>query len=84
MEQSRQEPNSRSDGQEIPHRLFNPKVHYRVHKSLPLDPILQMNPPHTLEPYVFIIHYNIVPSACVKELGRTNRKEKVIERVLRY
>jgi hypothetical protein len=22
--------------------------------------------------------------ACVKELGRTNRKEKVIERVLRY
>jgi hypothetical protein len=23
-------------------------------------------------------------AACVKELGRTNRKEKVMERVLRY
>jgi len=28
--------NSRSDGHEIPHSLWKPKVHYRVNKSLPL------------------------------------------------
>jgi hypothetical protein len=34
------EVNSHSASQEIPHLLWNLKVHHCVHKSLPLDPIL--------------------------------------------
>jgi len=46
---SASEADSRSAGQEIPHRLQNPKVRYRVHKGTPLDPIpSQMNPIDTI------------------------------------
>jgi hypothetical protein len=47
-----QNPSSEADShpaiQKILRLLFNPKIHFRVHMSRPLDLILsQMNPVHT-------------------------------------
>jgi hypothetical protein len=58
-ERSPLESNSRSASQEILHVFCNKNVHYRVHKSSPLDPILnQLNSVHTLQ--FFKIHFNII------------------------
>jgi hypothetical protein len=47
--------------QEIPHLLWNPKIHNRVHKRRPLVPILsQMHPIHASPPYFPKTHSNII------------------------
>jgi hypothetical protein len=50
--------------QELPRTLWNPKVHYRVHKSPPLVHILnQIDPVHTIPSYLTKIQFNIFHSS---------------------
>ena len=62
MEQSSSwEANWFAASQEIPHILWNPKVHYCIHKCLPSVPILsQLDPVHTSTFHLMKIHLNII------------------------
>jgi hypothetical protein len=46
--------------QEIPHMLWNPKIHYRLHKSQPMGPILSHINPAYATTYIHIVTYQEV------------------------
>ena len=58
------EANLSSASQDIPHFLWNLKVHYGIHKLPPPDPILRkINPFHTCPSHLLKIYFNnILPS----------------------
>ena len=68
--------NRSSPSQEIPHNLWNPKVHYRIHNSLPPVPTLtQINKVHVLPSVFCTIHFNIIfpPTARFSEWSLLHR-----------
>jgi hypothetical protein len=76
MQQSPWEANSHSASQEISRLLWNPKVHYHVHKSSPLVTLpIQMHPVHTFPPHFPKIHFNVIFPYTPRSDQDTGRRE---------
>jgi hypothetical protein len=76
MEQSPWETDSSSISREISHLLWNPKVHYRFHKSTPLDPNLSHSEPiHILTLHFLTIYFNIILQSKLRR--EQNQKEHI-------
>jgi hypothetical protein len=88
MVQSPQEANRHSAGQ-ISCLLFNPKIHYSVHKSPPVDSILSHTiPVHTLTPYlryILILSSHICGEDTFKKvIASDNKSHPIISEVLKF
>jgi hypothetical protein len=65
--------------------VWNPKVHYRVHRSPSLVPVLrQINPVHTLTPHFFKIHYDIFSIRLINLPLRSEYYRKLLSGTLVY
>jgi len=77
------EANQFLDSQEIPHILWNPKVHYRTHKCLPSVPILsQLDSVHTPTSHFLKVEtcliLRIILQNTVINVHRSSRKVPII------